>query len=79
MAANGMFGAGKDGMINPPDLKREFTLAMVETAVLNRKAYEIIRDLKLLLSIVKVSCSYTANLFDSFSLILLMVLSGLSV
>ena len=55
MAANGMFGAGKDGMINPPDPTSSFMLSMAEIAVFNRKAYEIIRDLKLLLSMIKVS------------------------
>ena len=56
MAANGMFGAGKEGMINPPDPTRSFTLSMVEIAVFNRKAYEVIRDLKILLGMVKVMC-----------------------
>ena len=55
MAANGMFGAGKNGMINPPDRKQMFALSMVEIAVFNRKAYMVIRDLKLLLSIIKVN------------------------
>ena len=55
MAANGMFGAGKDGMINPPDPTKSFTLSMVEIAVFNRKAYKVICDLKLLLSIIKVN------------------------
>ena len=54
MAANGMFGAGKDGMINTPDLKRNFTLAMAEIATFNREAYNIIRDLKILIGMVKV-------------------------
>ena len=55
MAANGMFGAGKDGMINPPDPSKSFTLAMAEIAVFSREAYKVICDLKLLLSIIKVS------------------------
>ena len=54
MAANGMFGAGKEGMINPPDPTRSFTLSMVEIAVFNRKAYKVVRDLKILLGMVKV-------------------------
>lgn len=54
MAANGMFGAGKGGMINPPDPDRMFALSMAEIAVFDRKADRIIRDLKLLLAIVKV-------------------------
>ena len=57
MAANGMFGAGKEGMINPPEYNRSFTLSMVEIAVFNRKAYKIISDLKILLGIIKVMLS----------------------
>ncbi len=55
MAANGMFGVGKDGLINPPDPDRNFTLSMVEVAVFDRKTYEVIRDLSILIGMVQVS------------------------
>lgn len=54
MAANGMFGVGKDGMINPPDPDRKFSLSMAEIAVRDDNIQKIICDLKLLLSIAKV-------------------------
>lgn len=39
MACNGMFGNGKDGMIQPPDPQRVFTLAAVEIVELNLTVY----------------------------------------
>lgn len=57
MAANGMFGAGKDGMINTPNPLSQFTLKMVELSVLDHKIYDIIRDLKLIIDIVQVGNS----------------------
>ncbi len=54
MAANGMFGAGRDGLINPPDPSRTFTLSMVEVAVINKNVSRVIRDLNLLIGMVKV-------------------------
>lgn len=54
MAANGMFGAGNNGMINPPNPLSQFALKMVEVAVLDNDVYGIIRDLKLLIEINQV-------------------------
>ena len=54
MAANGMFGAGQDGLINPPDPNRSYTLTMAEISTFDRKIDSIIRDLNLLTEIVKV-------------------------
>ena len=54
MAANGMFGAGKDGQINTPDPDRSFTLSMLQLAVLDYQIYGIIRDLKILIDMSKV-------------------------
>jgi len=54
MAANGMFGAGKGGMINPPDCQKTFTLSQVEVTVLDKDVYHIIQDLKLIIGMVQV-------------------------
>ena len=53
-AANGMFGAGRDGMINPPDTNRQFPLTMAEMAVFDQAVYDLIMDLKVLYEMSKV-------------------------
>lgn len=53
MACNGMFGAGQNGMIFPPDLNRTFTLSICEVAVFNQKAYDLLREIELLYDIAK--------------------------
>ncbi|PFX33378.1 Alpha-mannosidase 2C1 [Stylophora pistillata] len=53
MAANGMFGAGKDGLINAPDPKRHYTLSMAEIAVFKAEVYEVLMDLTVLIDLAK--------------------------
>ena len=54
VAANGMFGAGKDGMINAPDPAREYTLSMAEIAVFDAAVYEVLMDLTVIIDMAKV-------------------------
>ena len=54
MAANGMFGAGKDGLINAPDPTREYTLSMAEIAVFDTTVYEVLMDLTVIIDLAKV-------------------------
>jgi alpha-mannosidase len=56
-AANGMFGAGKGGLINPPDPAREFPLILAEVAVFDQDVYDLIMDLTVLYDMSKVSNS----------------------
>ncbi|XP_052810872.1 alpha-mannosidase 2C1-like isoform X3 [Mya arenaria] len=53
MACNGMFGAGDNGMIAPPDLNRQFTLSCCEVAVFDRRVYNLIREVELLHDMAK--------------------------
>nr|XP_058950702.1 alpha-mannosidase 2C1-like [Pocillopora verrucosa] len=53
MAANGMFGAGKDGLINAPDPKRHYTLSMAEIAVFDAEVYEVLMDLTVIIDLAK--------------------------
>ncbi|KAJ7388841.1 Alpha-mannosidase 2C1 [Desmophyllum pertusum] len=53
MAANGMFGAGKDGLINAPDPTREYTLSMAEIAVFDTTVYEVLMDLTVIIDLAK--------------------------
>ncbi|KAI8597961.1 glycosyl hydrolases family 38 N-terminal domain-containing protein, partial [Dissophora ornata] len=48
MACNGMFGAGKNGLINPPDEKRQFLLAQVEILVRNKAAWSLFYDMEII-------------------------------
>lgn len=54
MAANGMFGAGKNGMINTPDPSQSFTLSMSEIAVIDTDCYNLINDLAVIIDLAKV-------------------------
>ncbi|KAF9899447.1 Glycoside hydrolase, 38 vacuolar alpha mannosidase, partial [Lobosporangium transversale] len=51
MACNGMFGAGKDGVINPPEENRYFQLSQVEIAVPNKAAWQLFYDMQVILGI----------------------------
>jgi len=53
MAANGMFGAGKDGLINPPDPSREYRLSMAEVAVFDAACYEVLMDMTVIIDLAK--------------------------
>lgn len=54
MAANGMFGAGGGGMINPPNPNCSFTVSMCEVAVRSQEISGLMRDLKLLMDMKEV-------------------------
>ena len=53
-AANGMFGVGHDGLINPPDERKQFPIAMAEIAVFDQDVYDLIMDLTVLYDMSKV-------------------------
>lgn len=55
MACNGMFGVGENGLINPPNPNREFSVHLCEFAVFNREAWSLVQDLKMLYDLSKVS------------------------
>ncbi|XP_066491116.1 alpha-mannosidase 2C1 [Tiliqua scincoides] len=52
-ACNGLFGAGKNSMIAPPDLDKKFTLHKAELVVFNRDVHELLVDFEILLDMVK--------------------------
>lgn len=52
-----MFGAGKGGLINPPDPEREFPLLLAELAVMEQDVYDLIMDMTILYDMSKV-CNY---------------------
>lgn len=54
MAANGMFGAGKDGLINAPDPSRMYSLSMAEIAVFDTDCYDLLTDLTVIIDLAKV-------------------------
>ena len=48
-----MFGAG-NGLINPPDEGKHFQLSLVEIAIFNQSAYDLMMDLQVLYDMSKV-------------------------
>ncbi|GAM28490.1 hypothetical protein SAMD00019534_116660, partial [Acytostelium subglobosum LB1] len=53
MACNGMFGVGKDGLINPCDPNKTFTLTRCELGVFDRECYDLYTYLTMLYDISK--------------------------
>ncbi|XP_062819613.1 alpha-mannosidase 2C1 isoform X1 [Anolis carolinensis] len=53
VACNGLFGAGKDSMIAPPDPNKKFSLRKAELAVYNRDVHELLVDFEILLDMAK--------------------------
>ena len=68
MAATGMFGAGEGGLINPPDPNRQYSLSMVEIVVLNKKCFEVLQDLTVIIDLAKVlyKCNTIIHIFLLF-------------
>lgn len=56
-AANDMFGAGKNGLINPPDPGREFSFVLAEVAAFDQDVYDLMMDMMVLYDMSKV-CSH---------------------
>ena len=52
--ASGMFGAGANGMINPPDPSRQYPLSLAEVAVFDRGVYDLLMDLTVIYDMAKV-------------------------
>ena len=53
-AANGMFGAGHNGLINPPDPRKCYSVSCVEIAVFEDVVNELLLDLTVLFGMSKV-------------------------
>ncbi len=54
VAANGLFGAGEGGLINPPDPSRHYPLSTVDVAVFNQEAYDLLVDLTTIIDMARV-------------------------
>uniref|UniRef100_A0A914UM73 Glycoside hydrolase family 38 central domain-containing protein n=1 Tax=Plectus sambesii TaxID=2011161 RepID=A0A914UM73_9BILA len=53
VAANELFGAGNNGMIQPPDPNKTFPLNKAHIAVFNRHVYEVLMDFDILMGMAK--------------------------
>ena len=53
-AANGMFGVGCNGLINPPDETKQFPLVMAEIAIFDQNVFDLLMDLTVLYDMSKV-------------------------
>ena len=63
MACNSVFGAGNNGVINPPKLDRTFQLEQVELVVLDDDVLQLIYDFEVLIALAKVC----PNLIERYS------------
>ncbi|KAF9193219.1 Glycoside hydrolase, 38 vacuolar alpha mannosidase [Haplosporangium sp. Z 767] len=61
MACNGMFGTGKNGLINPPEEDRRFQLCQVEIAVPNKAAWQLYYDMQVILGMANELPNETAR------------------
>ena len=55
VACNGMFGAGRGGLINPPDPDTTFTISVAEVSVFEEDVYQLLMDITVLYDLTKVS------------------------
>jgi len=53
MACNGMFGAGNNGLINPPLPDKSFVLKTAELVLINPRIHHLFQDLKILYDFAK--------------------------
>ncbi|KAM4747060.1 alpha-mannosidase 2C1 isoform 2-T3 [Rhinophrynus dorsalis] len=53
MACNGLFGAGRDGMIAPSDPKKTFSLQKAEIVIFHREVQELLLDFEIIYSMAK--------------------------
>ncbi|CAG8553501.1 2475_t:CDS:10 [Acaulospora morrowiae] len=53
MACNELFGNGSNGLINPPDPDKYYTLKQVELAVPNHRAWRLFHDFEIILEMAK--------------------------
>lgn len=53
MACNGLFGVGRDGLINPPDSNRSFVLSKAEIAIRDPLVFQLLRDFDILIGMAK--------------------------
>ena len=61
MACNSVFGAGDNGVINPPKLDRTFRLEQVELIIQDEDVFQLICDFEVLIGLAKVRvhfCEY---------------------
>ncbi|XP_041353566.1 alpha-mannosidase 2C1-like [Gigantopelta aegis] len=53
MACNGLFGAGKHGLVSPTDPNRAYTLSKAEVAIFDREVADLFWDLQVLYEMAK--------------------------
>ena len=54
MACNGLFGAGNNGLIQPPNKDKYYVVKTVKLAVKDQEITHLIRDFEILIGFVKV-------------------------
>jgi alpha-mannosidase len=65
MAANAIFGAGHNGLINPPNRDRTFVLCEACIAVFDRDCYDLLMDLSILHDLAKHLSDDSSRAYES--------------
>lgn len=66
---SGMFGAGNNGLINPPDPNRWLTVSQADIAVFDDDVSELLMDLTVLIEQAKVHTFSPHGAFSGFILL----------
>ena len=61
---SGMFGAGNNGLINPPQTDRTMTVSQADIAVFDDGVYELLMDLTVLIEQAKVQLILTVDIVN---------------
>ena len=54
VAANGICGAGENGLINAPNPNKYYSISLADVAVFDRDVYNLLWDLKVMLGVIQV-------------------------
>ena len=62
MACNGLFGAGKNDQIQPPDSNKYFVLKTVDLVVKDHNIQQLITDFEIVIGLAKVTSTLSFSL-----------------
>ena len=59
MECSDLFGAGKDGVINPPDPNKYYTLRRADIVVKDPEIYQLLVDFEVLVDLIEVKTTFS--------------------
>ena len=58
MACSGLFGAGQDGLINPPDREKYFTLRRADIVMKSPEIHRVLIHFEVLIGLIEVGINF---------------------